>query len=146
LHWPKSENWKPLKYIIKWPLTDPALLLKQGDLFARQGEMDKSIAIYQTALGLTDDNEEFLNRAILSRLTEAYAVSRRFEDAIETYQQLIKMTPDNAVLYYNTAAVYAIQGKISKARAFLKKAADKGLNVEEKIKTDPNFEKMREIK
>ena len=126
---------------------DPALLLEQGDLFARQGEMeiDKAIAVYQTALGLTDNNQEFLNRAILSRLAMAYAVSRRFEDAIETYQRLIKITPDNAMLYYNTAAVYAIQGKISKAKTFLKKAADKGLNVEEKIKTDPNFEKMREV-
>jgi len=121
---------------------DPALLLKQGDLFDRQGLPDKAIIAYQAALARTDNNEEILTRAILSRLAKAYFLSRRFEDSLATYRRLIAMTPDDAMLYYNTAAVYAVQGKIAKSKAFLKKAEEKGLNVAEKIKTDPNFDNI----
>jgi tetratricopeptide (TPR) repeat protein len=123
---------------------DPALLLKQGDIFDRRGRMDNSIGAYQAALARTDDDDEMLRRAILSRLAKAYFLSLRFEDALAIYRRLIAMTPDNAMLYYHAAAVYAVQGNISKAKAFLKKAEAKGLDVSEKIKTDPNFEKIRE--
>jgi tetratricopeptide (TPR) repeat protein len=122
---------------------DAALLLKKGDLLDQNKLTDKAIAEYQKALTLTDDNDEMLRRALWSRLAKAYAVSRRFEDALAAYRRLIDMTPDNAMLYYNIAAVYAIQGKVSKAKGFLKIAADKGLNVAEKIKADPNFEKVK---
>jgi tetratricopeptide (TPR) repeat protein len=122
---------------------DAALLLKKGDLLNQNKLADQAIAAYQKALTFTDDNDEMLRRVILSRLAKAYFLTRRFEDSLAAYRRLIAMTPDNAMLYYNTAAVYAVQGKISKAKAFLKKAADKGLNVGERIKTDPNFEKVK---
>ncbi|MGB9498836.1 MAG: tetratricopeptide repeat protein [Dissulfuribacterales bacterium] len=132
-----------IKQLLAEAPDDPALMLKQGDLFDRQGLPAKAIAAYRTALAYTDDNDELLRRAILPRLATAYAVSQRFEDALAVYRRLIGITPDNAMLYYNAAAVYAVEGKISKAKTFLKKAADRGLNVTKKIKTDPNFKKIR---
>ena len=123
---------------------EPALLLKQGDLFDRLGKPDKAVTAYQTALTQTHDNEEILNRALLSRLAKTYFLLQRFGDAVAIYRRLIDLTPDNAQLYYNTAAVYAVQGNFLQATAFLEKASEKGLNVEVKIKNDPNFEKMRE--
>ena len=122
---------------------NPALLLKQGDLYERQGQSEKAITVYQKADSLTYEEDEMLRRALLSRLAKLFAVTRQYESAIAVYRRLIRMAPDNALLYYNTAAVYAVSGDIPKAKAFLNKAMQKGLNVAEKIKSDPNFEKIR---
>ena len=122
---------------------DPALYFKQGELFEQQGQPNKAVSAYETALTQTHDNEEILNRALLSRLAKTYFLLQRFGDAVAAYRRLIVLTPDKAQLYYNTAAVYAVQGNFFQANAFLDKAREKGLNVEVKIKTDPNFKKMR---
>jgi protein O-mannosyl-transferase len=119
---------------------DPALLFKQGGLYERQGLPGRAVLAYQAALSRTDDNEEILIRAILSRLARAYFLFRRIEDTLAIYRRLIAMSPDDPVLYYNIAAVYAVDGKISKSKVFLKKAGEKGMNVAEKLKTDPNFD------
>ena len=124
---------------------NPSLLLKQGELFGQHGQLIKALTAFQKALALTDDTEEILRRAILSRLAKTYFLLQRFRDSVNVYQRLIDLNPDNAQLYYNTAAVYAVQGNFLQADAFLDKASEKGLNVTEKIKTDPNFEKMREV-
>ena len=124
---------------------NPALRLKQGDLFREQGQLIKAVTAYKTALTLTNDHEEILRREILSQLAKTYFLLQRFGNAVSIYRRLIDLTPDNARLYYNTAAVYAVQGNFLQANAFLNKASEKGLNVEVKIKTDPNFEKMREV-
>ena len=123
---------------------DPALYFKQGELFEQQGQPNKAVSAYEAALTLTSKNEEILNRTLLSRLAKTYFLLQRFGDAVAAYRRLIVLTPDKAQLYYNTAAVYAVQGNFFQANAFLDKAREKGLNVEVKIKTDPNFEKMRE--
>ena len=123
---------------------DPALYLKQGELFEQQGQQNKAVSAYETALTLTSKNEEILNRTLLSRLAKTYFLLQRFGDAVAAYRRLIVLTPDKAQLYYNTAAVYAVQGDFLQAHDFLEKASEKGMNVELKIKTDPNFEKMRE--
>ena len=123
---------------------NPSLWLTQGDLFEKQGQLLKAATAYETALTLTDDNEKILSRALLSRLAKTYFLLQRLCDAAGAYRRLIALTPDNAQLYYNTAAVYALQGNFLQAHDFLEKASEKGMNVKVKIKTDPNFEKMRE--
>ncbi|MFZ2634113.1 MAG: tetratricopeptide repeat protein [Desulfosalsimonadaceae bacterium] len=119
---------------------DPALLLKQGDLYNRQGLSEKALAAYQKAEGIAGEEDEILRRALLSRLAKLFSLTRHYEAASKAYLKLIRMSPENALLYYNSAAVYAVSGNIPKAKELLKKAEEKGLNVTEKIKTDPNFE------
>jgi tetratricopeptide (TPR) repeat protein len=124
---------------------DPALLLKQGDIYDQQSLPEQAITVYLKADGLTMEDDEMLRKALLSRLSRLFAITYKYDAAISAYQRLIRMTPDNAMLYYNVAAVYAASGDIAQAEAFLEKAEKKGLNVTEKIKKDPNFEKIKKI-
>jgi len=116
-----------------------ALLLKQGEIFLRQGENEKAIAAFQKAEAMTGDHDAMLRQALVSRLARAYAVSRRFGEAESAYLRLIALAPDNGMAYYNLASVYAVTGNVPKAKEFLKKAEENGIQTQEKIRTDPNF-------
>ena len=118
---------------------NPGLLLKQGEIFLRHGDNEQAINAFQTAETMTGEYDVKLRRALISRLAKAYAVTHRFETAEAAYRRLIALAPDNGMAYYNLAAVYAVTGNAPKAIEFLEKAQKNGIQVQEKIKTDPNF-------
>jgi tetratricopeptide (TPR) repeat protein len=98
----------------------PSDRLRQGEV-GQQGQLMKAVTAYQAALILTDDNEEILSRALLSRLAKTYFLLQRFGVTVAFYLKLIDLNPDNAHLYYNTAPVHAVQGNFLQANVFKKK-------------------------
>ncbi|MDA8402624.1 MAG: tetratricopeptide repeat protein [Desulfobacteraceae bacterium] len=104
--------------------------------YQRQKEFPMAITQYQKTLLINPSDA----RALLG-LGECFKAIGETSKSILVYQRLIELEPENAMLYYRIACVYAGAGDKSKAEMFLQQAVKKGLNVAEKLKTNPDFTK-----
>jgi tetratricopeptide (TPR) repeat protein len=73
----------------------------------------------------------------------AHTLSRQYDQALEVFQKLITLQPDNAAGYYNVAVLYALQNNVSESLAWLNKAIAKGYDNWDLIKTDKDLENIR---
>ncbi len=80
----------------------------------------------------------------LVQLGIAYAKRGRYEDALGIFQNLSKMEPNEPQWHYKIATVQARMKDAAAACASLQAAIEKGYPNDDKIKTDLNFEPIRE--
>jgi tetratricopeptide (TPR) repeat protein len=85
---------------------------KLGEAYYSNGQLDRSIEQYETALRLKPDYAEAHNN-----LGGVYAAKGHFDRAAEEYQTALRLKPDYAEAYYNLGGVYAAEGHIGNAIA-----------------------------
>jgi Flp pilus assembly protein TadD len=83
-----------------------------GIAHAFQGQLDRAIAEYQTALRLKPDYAEAHNN-----LGIAYAFQGQLDRAIAEYQTALRLKPDSEEAYNNLGFIYASQGQWDRAIA-----------------------------
>lgn len=70
--------------------------------------------------------------------------SGKYKEAIEAYEKILKVRPNDANALYNTACAYSLMGEKKKAVEFLGKAVENGFNNVEHIKGDSDLDNIRE--
>jgi tetratricopeptide (TPR) repeat protein len=70
--------------------------------------------------------------------------SGKYKEAIEAYEKILKVRPNDATALYNIACAYSLMGEKKKAVEFLGKAVDNGFNDVEHIKNDSDLDNIRE--
>jgi len=118
---------------------DPALFLKLGDLYKDQGYLSDSIKQYHAALSISPD---FLPAK--EKLALLFARKGEYDEAIILLKQLIQQQPQNIKICYYIAGVYARKNEVEDSIYWLKTAIDKGYNNWNEIKSDKNFDNLRE--
>ena len=113
-----------------------------GLLFEKSNNLKKAGQSYQQSLALQPDDFNTLNRLAMIHIKE-----KNYTDAIALLSgPMLKIQPDNADIYYNISCLFAIQNDQEKAIEWLDRALEKGYDNWEKIKTDPDLEKIRNSK
>jgi tetratricopeptide (TPR) repeat protein len=70
---------------------------------------------------------------------------KRYDDALNTYDQTIELQQDNSFAWYRRACIYALQNNVEQAIKNLQYAIELKPNQwRELAKTDSNFEQIRE--
>ncbi len=87
-------------------LQQPVLLVAMAEFCQRRGEWEKADAYYQTALRLSPND-----RGALSGKALLLMQRRRYGEAIDHYERLQKLDPQNAVVSNNLAMAYAESGQ-----------------------------------
>ncbi|APX99751.1 tetratricopeptide repeat protein [Lacinutrix venerupis] len=111
-----------------------SLLFELSEAYANINELETAIALMDTAISINPNYPEFYN----NRGLFYYKISKD-KEAIEDYEQGIKLDSTQWSLYANLAMVYYYQDSFEIACAKIKKAESLGLEI-----TD--FKLLREIK
>lgn len=93
----------------------------QGNALYQQKDYKGAAAAFEKALPLAKSPKN--TAAVLSRLADAYQKAKENQQAVDTYQKVIQLTPDDASLHNNLGTVYADMGKLPEAQAEFEKAA-----------------------
>ena len=100
-------------YVIeKEPEKVPVAYYNLGRAYESQGQSDRAIEVYQTALRLEPDSAEAHNN-----LGVAYAVKGQFDKAIPEYQTALRLNSDYIDAHNNLGVAYASQGHLDSAVA-----------------------------
>ncbi|MBS1873554.1 MAG: tetratricopeptide repeat protein [Acidobacteria bacterium] len=131
-----------------------------GTVFYAQKSYRRAINQYQKALRFSPDSA-----SIWSNLGTAQFARKKYEEAMKCYQKAMSLDPDvferkgttgvllqersvqeRAKFHYYQAKLYAKQGQTDRALLYLRKALEEGLKERDKIKNEPDFESIREMK
>lgn len=85
-------------------------LLKEGNIYLKCGEYDKSIKIFEDALKITTENPD-----IYYYLGEAYYRKGELNKAVTNLKKAIEINPKNVAYYYTLSHVYLLQKKEKEA-------------------------------
>ena len=115
--------------------------------YRRKGEKDESeranrklIEVGWRKLEVNPDDT-----IVMSRMAGPYAHFGEKEKAYRLLGRVLEIDPGDGLVLYNCACTYAVLGDEKEALTCLKKAIDSGYkNVREWVKSDPDFESLRE--
>jgi tetratricopeptide (TPR) repeat protein len=138
----------------------PEALNNLGTVYYARKSYRKSISQYQKALKFSPDSA-----SIWSNLGTAEFARKKYDDAMKCYEKAMALDPDvferrgsggvlvqersveeRAKFHYYQAKLYAKQGMTDRALLYLRKALEEGLKERDKIKDEPDFASMRELK
>lgn len=119
-------------------IMDSALHRKLGDIYKSTGQYDKALAHFSLALVVEPESE-----LLLQKIAEIYIYRQNYENALMTLARLTGLNPQRAVYYYNMACIEAIRNNTKQSVAFLETAIQKGYGDFEKIRTDPDLDRLR---
>jgi tetratricopeptide (TPR) repeat protein len=71
------------------------------------------------------------------------AAKGQYARAFQLDRRLVRLTPDNAVAWYNLACSYAILGMIDPAFAALQRSLDLGYRLLARLRRDPDLKTLR---
>ncbi|MHC4389802.1 MAG: TlpA family protein disulfide reductase [Planctomycetota bacterium] len=86
--------------------------------------------------------EEDPTSALFERGLEELRAGEHTKSA-ETFQEVIRLRPDQSEAYYNVACAYALGGDLSASIDWLKKAIDKGFDDADHIDSDTDLDAIR---
>lgn len=95
-------------------------LFDQGNALFAENKYDEAADKFKQAEPLAKGKNLL---AIDERLAEAYSKAKKYDQAIETYNKVLALNPDNAGVHNNLGNVYADMGKTDQAKAEFEKAA-----------------------
>jgi tetratricopeptide (TPR) repeat protein len=128
-----------IKEKIKVNQEDSWLHFKLGNLYKKKGELDKAIYWYQKALSMQPDYVPAINSmAIL------YAIRGEYNKALSLFKKSIVFQPDSADAYYFIAGIHAKRKMVEESIDWLSKGIEKGFNNWDLLKTDKNFDNIRD--
>jgi tetratricopeptide (TPR) repeat protein len=107
-------------------------LFDQGQLLSTQKRYIEAASMFEQALPLAKDKNVPI---VLARLADVYAKAAGAESspdarkqdqdkALDYYQKVLQLTPDDPALHNNLGSLYADMGKVSEAQAEFQKAAE----------------------
>jgi len=123
---------------IKYDRTNTTLHCDLGNLYQKLGLVDNAINEYKIALTLSSNNYNALRN-----LSITYLNKRDLDNALFFFSKLIDKDPNNAVIYYYIAYIYAKQEKISESIDWLEKAISIGFTDWNIIKENKDWDKVR---
>jgi predicted O-linked N-acetylglucosamine transferase (SPINDLY family) len=101
-----------------------------GDVYKKQGMLDKAIRCYQKALQLDPTIPE-----ILISLGSVYHLKNRVNDAIDCYQRALKLMPDSVRAMVGLGTIYKELGQIKDAESLYSNSLRLASNVGVEIKS-----------
>jgi tetratricopeptide (TPR) repeat protein len=93
--------------------------LKIGNAHATLGQLDESLAAYQTVLKIRPDTA-----AAFTNIGVVYYQQGKFDDAVQQMQQALAIDPNDAETYYMLGATYVQQQKLDEAENSFNKAIE----------------------
>jgi len=99
---------------------------------------DFTLEIYEASLVSDPEDPE-----ILAELGEIYTKSGRIEDGLDIDRRLVKLLPDNPVVYYNLACSLALLGRKKEAVKALETALRRGFTDFDLMRTDEDLASLR---
>ena len=96
-------------------------LFDQGQALFAEKKYAEAAAMFEQALPLAKDKNQL---AVLSRLADSYDKAGQHDKALETYQKLMALNPNDANVHNAMGSVYASMGKIPEAQAEFQKSAE----------------------
>jgi len=107
-------------------------LFDQGQLLSSQKRYIEASSMFEQALPLAKDKNV---PVVLARLADVYGKAAGTEStadarkqdqdkALDYYQKVLQLTPDDAALHNNLGSLYADMGKVTEAQAEFQKAAE----------------------
>ena len=96
---------------------------KLGEAYAKSNMIKPAIEEYKYIAAHSNESEE-----ALFALGDIYLKLKKYDEAIDCYNQVIKKQPRNAVAYSNRASAYAASGKREEELDSLKKAVSLNSN------------------
>jgi len=109
-----------------------------GILLQKRGKPELAIPRYKVALN--SKPEDF---SALSNLAGANTAIKRYDTAIDIYQQLTRLYPEKSDAYYNLACLHSIRNRIPEAIVNLKKAIQNGYDNYQHIRLDHDLDNIR---
>ncbi len=79
----------------------------------------------------------------LQILGDNYTRRGRFEDGLKVDEQLVRLRPGDALVYYNLACSYSLTEQFESAAAALNRALDLGYRDFKWLSKDPDLAKLR---
>jgi tetratricopeptide (TPR) repeat protein len=107
-------------------------IFDQGALLYSEKRYTEAVSMFEQALPLAKDKNI---PVVMARLAETYAKAAGAESnpdtrkqdqdkALDYYQKVLQLTPDDASLHNNLGSLYADMGKVTEAQAEFQKAAE----------------------
>jgi len=107
-------------------------LFDQGTLLTQQKRYSEAASMFEQALPFAKDKNVPI---VLARLADAYSKAAGAESspdarkqdqdkALDYYQKVLQITPDDPALHNNLGSLYADMGKVTEAQAEFQKAAE----------------------
>ncbi|GAG20113.1 unnamed protein product, partial [marine sediment metagenome] len=88
-------------FIDKKPEIIRDVIYRMGDEYRNENKIDEAIALYEKALKVMPDNEDFLNR-----LGDLYNQKQDFAKVTEIYKKMVAVNPDNVRYYQRLSEAY----------------------------------------
>lgn len=95
-------------------------LFDQAKTLYQQKDYTGAVAAFEKALPLAKGKNIPI---VLSQLANAYHEAKENQKAVDTYQKVLQLTPDDPSLHNNLGSTYADMGKYQEAQAEFEKAA-----------------------
>ena len=95
-------------------------IFDQGQALYGEKKYAEAAAMFEQAVPLAKDKNQI---AVLLRLADSYDKARQFDKAMENYQKVAALTPNDANVHNAMGSVYAETGKIAEAQAEFQKSA-----------------------
>ncbi len=102
-------------------------------------DLDFEITFYEKIL---KQNPDFINALIA--LGDAYTKRGRYKDGLKIDKKLIKLKPDDPIVYYNLACSYSLLKMADSSLSALKKAIHLGYCDFAFVEKDPDLQFIRE--
>ncbi len=117
---------------------DPVLLTRLGDGHAGQGDFEEAVARYRDALSARPDHVP-----ALSGLALALTRIRDYAGAMEAFQTMRRLRPEDPRIAYNIACLHARQNNVKESLAWLNEAVKGGFSDRRLLLADPDLAAVR---
>ncbi|HVY45261.1 MAG TPA: tetratricopeptide repeat protein [Minicystis sp.] len=97
-----------------------------GIAYENAGWTDQALPEFERAVELEPTNDTFRSGLAQTRRTLGYRaqVEQRYRDAVNLYQRVVALTPDDATTWYNLSVSYKKLGHDDQAKKALARAAE----------------------
>jgi adenylate cyclase len=112
-----------------------------GNIESRQRMLEKGLRLAHSSLVRRPDDHRAMSLGALAQLQLGHRAK-----AYQWMQQVLEQSPRDALLEYNTACFYALDGDFSRSLEHLEKARLAGVLDEEWIRNDSNLDALRHSK
>jgi tetratricopeptide (TPR) repeat protein len=90
-----------LEGVVKTNPTNPRALFQQARIFMKRGQLDQAESNIKQVLAVYPRD-----RISLQQLGELYKIKRDYEDALECYNKILQIDPEDLGAHYNLMLVY----------------------------------------